>query len=95
MKYQLIVAAACGLMSGAAHSAEITVLSSGAVREILTELLPQFEKSSGHKVAITWSGTAKIKKQIGDGDALRLRNRRRTGNRRIRPSGQGAIKQPR
>ena len=56
-------------MSGAAHSAEITVLSSGAVREILTERLPQFEKSSGHKVAITRSGTAKIKKQIGDGDA--------------------------
>ncbi len=73
MKYRLIVAVACGLiMSGAAQSAEITVLSSGAMREIVTELLPQFEKSSGHKVTITWSGTAKIKTQIGGGETYDL-----------------------
>jgi molybdate transport system substrate-binding protein len=73
MKYRLIAAAACGLlMSGAAQSAEITVLSSGAVREIVTELLPQFEKSSGHKVAINWSGTAEIKTQIGGGETYDL-----------------------
>ena len=73
MKYSSIAAAAIGLIiSSAAHSAEITVLSSGAVREIVTELLPQFEKSSGHKVAITWSGTANIKKKIGAGENFDL-----------------------
>lgn len=73
MKHRLIAAAACGLlMTAAAQSAEFTVLSSGAVREIVTELLPQFEKSSGHKAAITWSGTAKIKKQIGGGETYDL-----------------------
>ena len=73
MKYRLIAAAFCGfLISGAAQSAEITVLSSGALREIVTELLPQFEKSSGHKVAITWSGTANVKKQIGGGETYDL-----------------------
>lgn len=73
MRTRLIAAAACGLLlAGSAQSAEITVLSTGALREIVTELLPQFEKSSGHKLAITWSGTAKIKQQIGDGDAYDL-----------------------
>jgi molybdate transport system substrate-binding protein len=73
MRTRLIAAAACGvLLAGSAQSAEITVLSSGAVREIVIELLPQFEKSSGHKLAITWSGTAKIKQQIGGGDAYDL-----------------------
>jgi len=59
-------------MSVTAKAAEITVLSSGAVREIVTELLPQFESSSGHKVAVTWSGTAKIKTQIGGGETYDL-----------------------
>jgi molybdate transport system substrate-binding protein len=73
MRYRLIAAAASGLMMCvAAQAAEITVLSSGAVREIVTELLPQFEGSSGHKVAITWSGTAKIKTQIGGGETYDL-----------------------
>ena len=68
----LAVAFSVVLLSGTAQSAEITVLSSGAVREIVTDLLPQFEKSSGHQVKITWSGTAKIKKQIGGGESYDL-----------------------
>src|SRR3954467_11310202 len=39
---------------------EIKVLSSIATREAYLELVPQFEKSSGHKVATTWSGTTAI-----------------------------------
>jgi len=55
MRARLIAAVACGLLlAGSAQSAEITVLSSGALREIVSELQPQFEKSSGHKLAITW-----------------------------------------
>ncbi len=73
MKARLIAAVAWGLLlAGSAQSAEISVLSSGAVREIVTELLPQFEKSSGHKAAVTWSGTATIKKQIGGGEIYDL-----------------------
>jgi molybdate transport system substrate-binding protein len=39
---------------------EIKVLSSIATREAYLELVPQFEKSSGHEVATTWSGTTAI-----------------------------------
>ena len=73
MKICLIAAAACGLLlAGGAQSAELKILSSGAMREIIIELLPQFEKSSGNKAAITWAGTADIKKQIAGGDAYDL-----------------------
>ena len=74
MKIRTIATALCGLVfiSGAAHCAEIRVLSSGAMQEIVTELLPAFEKTSGHKLAITWSGTADIKRKIAAGETYDL-----------------------
>ena len=69
MKAKLIAAAACGLLlSGAVQAAELKVLASGAAKVAYTELFPQFEKSSGHKIAITWAGTNDIKKKIEAGE---------------------------
>lgn len=73
MKAQLIAAGACGLLlSGAVQAAELKVLASGAVKEAYNELLPQFEKSSGNKIAITWAGTVDIKKKIEAGEVFDL-----------------------
>jgi molybdate transport system substrate-binding protein len=47
---------------------EIKVLSSIATREAYLELLPQFEKASGHKVTTTWSGTTAIMKTMAAGN---------------------------
>ena len=70
MKAKLIVAAACGLLvSGAVQAAELKVLASGAVKEAYGEIIPQFEKASGHKVSITWAGTVDIKKKVAAGEA--------------------------
>lgn len=56
MKTRVAIAAACGLLlSGLAQAAELRVIASGAVKEAYLELLPQFEASSGHKVAVTWA----------------------------------------
>ena len=69
MKAKLVAAAACGLLlSGTVQAAELKVLASGAVKEAYTELVPQFEKSSGNKVTITWAGTNDIKKKIEAGE---------------------------
>jgi molybdate transport system substrate-binding protein len=69
MKSAFAVAAACGfLLSGAVHAAELKVLSSNAAKEAYTELFPQFEKASGHKIVITWAGTNDIKKKIAAGE---------------------------
>ena len=73
MKSAFVVAAACGLLlSGAAQAAELKVLSSNAAKEAYLELVPQFEKASGHKVAITWAGTNDIKKRIAAGEVYDL-----------------------
>jgi len=47
---------------------EIKVLSSLAHREAYLELVPQFERASGHKVTTTWAGTADIKKRLTAGE---------------------------
>lgn len=53
----------------AAEAADIKILSSNAVKEAYSELLPEFEKKSGHHVTIVWGGTAALKKRIDDGEA--------------------------
>ena len=57
------------LLAAAARSEEIKVLASAAVKEAYLELVPQYEKASGNKVAITWSGTADIMKRIKAGES--------------------------
>jgi molybdate transport system substrate-binding protein len=47
---------------------DIKVLSSIATREAYLELVPQFEQSSGHKVATTWSGTTAIMQKMAAGE---------------------------
>ncbi len=46
---------------------EIKVLSSIATREAYNELVPQFERASGHTVTTTWSGTTDIMKRMAAG----------------------------
>ena len=47
---------------------EIKVLSSIATREAYLELVPQFERARGHKVATTWAGTVDIMKRMASGE---------------------------
>ena len=67
-----VAAAASLLLSSMASAADIKVLAAGATEEIFAELVPQFEKSSGHKVVTTFTGTASIKKQISAGEVYDL-----------------------
>jgi len=53
-------------------AAQITVLSSNGVREAVIELLPQFEKATGHRVQVVWDGSLNIKKRIGSGEVADL-----------------------
>ena len=43
---------------------DIKVLSSLAHREAYLELVPQFERSTSHKVSTTWAGTNDIMKRL-------------------------------
>ena len=48
--------------------AEIKVLSSIATREAYLELVPRFERDSGHKVTTAWAGTVDIMKRMTAGE---------------------------
>lgn len=58
------------LAVGPADAAEVKVMASNAVKDGLIELVPAFEKASGHKVTMIWGGTESIAKRIGDGEVV-------------------------
>lgn len=64
-------AAAAGLLlfSSMAGAAEIKVLSTQATEDTYRELVPQFEKATGHKVTTVFSGTLNVQKRLADGES--------------------------
>jgi molybdate transport system substrate-binding protein len=58
------------LAAGEASAAELTVLCSNALKSVLEELGPQFEKASGHKLKIEYGSTGPLKTQIEKGQAF-------------------------
>jgi len=55
--------------TGPAEAAEIKLIASNAVKEAYSQLLPAYEKQSGNKVTVSWSGTADIIKRVNSGEA--------------------------
>jgi molybdate transport system substrate-binding protein len=55
-----------------ASAATIQVMSSIATREAYNQIVPRFEKSSGHKVVTIWAGTSDMMKRIGGGEVVDL-----------------------
>jgi molybdate transport system substrate-binding protein len=53
---------------GAGHTAEIQVFASNAVKESFGNLIPAFEKATGHKVPVIWGSTKEIAEWISGGD---------------------------
>lgn len=69
---QFAVALAVALLAGnsPADAGEIKVLSTVAVKAVMEELIPQFERESGHKVVIQFGTTAVLKRQIDAGESF-------------------------
>lgn len=68
----LAVAAIIGLVPQIAQSAEIKVIAANALKDGYTQLVASFEKSSGHKVVTTWTGTVNATKRVGGGEIYDL-----------------------
>ena len=51
----------------AAHAADITVISSTAMRELLDELIPAFEQASGHKVTLDFQSGVNVSAKLRGG----------------------------
>ena len=66
------IALAIMLVPVAAEAAEVTLLISNALKTVFEELVPQFEKATGHKLAITFGSTNPLKARIEKGEAFDL-----------------------
>jgi molybdate transport system substrate-binding protein len=73
MRAKLIIAAVTSfVLAGSTQAAEIKLLASSAIKEAYLDLLPQFEKATGHKVTAAWSSTPDVQKRIAAGEAADL-----------------------
>ena len=60
---------ALGTASGVATAGEIKVLSAVGVKPVMTELVPQFERASGHKVRIDYGTVGALVGRVQQGEA--------------------------
>ena len=71
MKYAVIAILASVLFSATdVRAAELKALCPAAMRTVMTELVPQLEKSSGHKVSIEYGTVGAIIARLKKGDAI-------------------------
>jgi molybdate transport system substrate-binding protein len=66
------LALSIGMGSQMAGASEISVLASAAIREAYLELVPMFEKQTGHRVVTVWAGTTEVARRIGGGQLVDL-----------------------
>lgn len=59
-------------LASAANGAEIKVLCSNGIKAVVDELVPQFERKTGHKVVLTFEPSTQIQKRIEAGEAFDL-----------------------
>jgi len=58
------------LFGQAADAAELKVVSAGAMRAVLEQLGPEFEKSSGHKLSIEYATAGKVEEKVVADDTV-------------------------
>jgi molybdate transport system substrate-binding protein len=69
MKRLIIAAAAALLLPTMTLAAELKVLSTQATEDTYRELVPQFEKTTGHKVTTVFTGTLDAQKRLLAGES--------------------------
>jgi molybdate transport system substrate-binding protein len=68
----LLIATVVGLVPQVAQSAEIKVIAANALKDGYAELVASFERSSGHKIVTTWTGTVNATKRVSGGEIYDL-----------------------
>jgi molybdate transport system substrate-binding protein len=77
MRTMLVGLAMVLIGAGAARpaaAAEIKVLTAGAFKQVLLALLPDFERTSGHKVVVENDTVGALTKRIEGGENVRPRH---------------------
>ena len=68
MKRSIVADAAAVILPTMTFAAELKVLSTQATEDTYRELVPQFEKATGHKVATIFTGTLDAQKRLAAGE---------------------------
>jgi molybdate transport system substrate-binding protein len=58
------------IMVQAAGAAEIKVLTTGAFKQVVVALVPEFEKATGHKVIVDNGTVGQLTKRVNDGESF-------------------------
>ncbi|AMN41883.1 molybdate ABC transporter periplasmic protein [Rhodoplanes sp. Z2-YC6860] len=59
-----------GIMAQPASAAEIKVLTTGAFKQVLLALVPEYEKATGNKVVVDNGTVGQLQKRVDDGEAF-------------------------
>ena len=57
-------------MAQSATAAEIKVLTTGAFKQVVVALIPEFEKATGHKVVLDNGTVGQLQKRVDDGETF-------------------------
>jgi molybdate transport system substrate-binding protein len=68
MKLSALFAACVLMFGGVVQAAELKVISTRATEELYRELVPQFERASGHKVTTIFTGTLDLQQRLAAGE---------------------------
>lgn len=68
--FAVTVALLAASSAGAASAAEIKVLCSGAMRAVLQQLAPTFQRSSGHKLMIEYATAGKVEEKVAADEVI-------------------------
>ena len=69
-----VVTLAAGMISpaGMSYAADVKVMLSAAFKEAYVELVPEFERSTGHKVVTIWAPTVEMMQRLKGGETVDL-----------------------
>jgi molybdate transport system substrate-binding protein len=70
LRFALPVAAVLGMSAHSAVAAEIKVLTTGAFKQVVVALVPEFEKATGHKVVVDNGTVGQLIKRVDGGEAF-------------------------
>ena len=68
--YRAIVACVFGLLCATAQAADVKILTTGAMKAVVLELLPQFEKETGHKAVVDNDTAGGVSRRMEAGEAF-------------------------
>lgn len=69
MKWAAVVTVLGVVLAAGAEAAEIKVLSTGGARAVMTSLVPEFERRTGHKVDIAFATPGGMRDRLGSGES--------------------------